>query len=54
MCWVKRNWKWVVAVAAFAAWAVATPLIVKAVSSFVPGFEKVVEGFITKGLRIWR
>jgi hypothetical protein len=45
MRWVKRNWKWIVAVAAFAAWAVATPLIFKAVSSLIPGFEKVLKGF---------
>jgi len=52
MRWMKRDWKWVVAVAAFAAWVVATPLIFKAASSFIPGFEKVVEGFVLKGF--WR
>jgi hypothetical protein len=52
MRWVKRNWKWIVAAAAFAAWVVATPLIFKAVSSLVPSFEKVVEAFALKGF--WR
>jgi hypothetical protein len=49
MCWIKRNWKWVVAVVAFAAWVAATLLIFKAVSSLILGFEKVVEGFVLKG-----
>ena len=54
MLWVRRNWKLVAAAVAFAAWVAATPLIVGSVSSFVPGFEKVLEGFILKGFWIWR
>jgi len=54
MCWMRQNWKWIVATAAFVAWILATPLLLSAVSSLIPGFERVVEAFVLKPFHIWR